>query len=353
MIREANWDFLKTVLMFFIVLGHLCPSNPDTWTPMTRVIGLFAITLFFFISGYFQTSIYDIDSLKKKYKKNFFRIIVPFISWGGVYVFISAFLHFIKLYNQSITDYWEFFKYTPFYILGFYWFLTALVFCQIIGSIISLLLFKIRVVAVFLLLLSFPFFCLLPPNIFEHYHFSFIWFFYGLGLLYKQLNKDLLLRHYGIFVQLSLLLFTIILIYLGTHFIPQDTFYFRSNLFVDTSASFIIMRLVLYTSISVIVMYWIMQIYRRFKYLGIIKTLSSWGVDTLFIYCSHMLFLNFVYKPYMLPYLFHKDSSMLQCLAEHMIGVLLSVLLYWGLQIICDYCKQYRRVRLFLMGVNC
>ena len=140
MAREANWDFAKTVLMFFIVLGHLCPSNPETWTPMTRVIGLFAIPLFFFISGFFQTIIYDFLSLTKKIKKIFLRIIIPLFSWGLLYVILSALHLFTEVEEYNAANSLSFFKYSPFYILGFYWFLTALFFCQIIGSVLSLLL---------------------------------------------------------------------------------------------------------------------------------------------------------------------------------------------------------------------
>ena len=136
--REGNWDFVKLLLMFFIVYGHICPANPEEWTPVTRIIGLFAIPLFFFISGYFQSKVDSFKALIDRYKKNFFRIVVPMLSWGLIYVFFSS----IKLFDgisYNFVDVWSFYKYTPFYIMGFYWFLTALIFCQIIGSVLSLI----------------------------------------------------------------------------------------------------------------------------------------------------------------------------------------------------------------------
>ena len=77
--------------------------------------------------------------------------------------------------GDLLHDLWSFYKYTPFYIMGFYWFLTALIFCQIIGSVLSLIINSNIKIGILLLLASFPFFCLLPPNFIEHYHFSFIW----------------------------------------------------------------------------------------------------------------------------------------------------------------------------------
>lgn len=348
--REANWDYAKTVLMFFILLGHLCPSNPDTWTPMTRVIGLFAIPLFFFISGFFQTAICDFHSLVRKYKKVFFRIIVPLLSWGAIYVILSAIVYLINLSDVNLANCWQFFKYTPLYILGFYWFLTALFFCQIIGSVISVLLCKRKVYAIWILIASFPLFCMLPPTFFERYHFSFIWLFYGLGMLYKQLQKDLLLHPYGSFIQLFIASVTIVGVYLGTLFMPQDTFYFKSNLVVNTSVSFIVKRYALYTLISILMLYWMMQIYRRYKAVKMVKTIASCGIDTLFIYCSHMLFLDFVYKPYLSPLFLHDDSSVFTSIGEHVFGILLSFVLYCGLQALCSYSKRFRQVRVCLMG---
>ena len=197
--REGNWDFVKLILMFFIVFGHICPANSEVWTPVTRVIGLFAIPLFFFISGFFQSKVDSHKTLIDRYKKNIFRIVIPMLSWGIIYVIFSSIKQFAGI-SYNMADVWALYKYTPFYIMGFYWFLTALIFCQIIGSVLSLIINSNIKTGIFFLLVSFPFFCLLPPNFIEHYHFSFVWFFYGFGMIYKQSNKDLLCYSFNTFI---------------------------------------------------------------------------------------------------------------------------------------------------------
>ena len=350
--REKSWDFIKTLLMFFIVFGHICPSNPDEWTPITRIIGLFGIPLFFFISGFFQSRIDTFKALIERYKKNLFRIVVPMLSWGVLYVLLSS----IKMYvgnSYNISDVWQFYKYTPYYIMGYYWFLTALIFCQIFGTVLSLIINNNAKIGNTLLVVSFLFFCLLPHNFFEHYHFSFIWFFYGLGMLYRQLGKDCLQYVYSNTILLCLSILTMILLLrMGIHFMPSETFYYKSNLVVETPISFIIQRYLLYLSVSLLLLFWMKQCYRRFKGGNVVQILASWGLDTLFIYCSHMLFLEFIYKPNLMPILFHEEGSVIDRIMEHVVGILVSLALYWVLQYICIYCKRFKWIRVLLMGIR-
>lgn len=352
MVREPNWDFVKTVLMFFIVFGHMCPANPEMWTPVTRVIGLFAIPLFFFISGFFQSKVDSYKALLDKYKRNFYRIIVPMLSWGVVYIVLSSIKQFVGV-SFNIADVWQFYKYTPFYIMGFYWFLTALIFCQIFGAISSLVITSNRTIGVNILLFSFLFFCLLPPNLIEHYNFSFCWLFYGVGMLYRLYGKEWLQKEFSYTIHFCMAIITIVLLFgIGIHYMPNDTFYYRSNLVAESRVTFIIQRFFLYLAVSFLMLFWMQQCYRRFKDKTIVQTIASWGGDTLFIYCSHMLFLEFLYKPIMLSYLFHENGSVLVRLSEHFGGLLLSLALYWVLQCICMYCKRFKWVRVLLMGIK-
>lgn len=88
--RKRNWDFAKAILMVLVVYGHVCPAltgdlYKENWCALTRITGLFVMPLFFFISGYFQSSIHEYRGLLNKYEKSFFRICVPLIAWG-VYI---------------------------------------------------------------------------------------------------------------------------------------------------------------------------------------------------------------------------------------------------------------------------
>lgn len=86
--RKGNWDFAKAVLMFFVIYGHVCPafsidSYTESWCALTCISGLFVMPLFFFISGYFQSVITDFDQLVQKFRRTFYRVVVPLMSWGG------------------------------------------------------------------------------------------------------------------------------------------------------------------------------------------------------------------------------------------------------------------------------
>ena len=156
--RDLSWDFVKFVLMFFILYGHFCPAGEE-WTPVTRIIGLYVIPGFFFVSGYFQTQVRNFSSLIEKMKRLLMRIVLPMLSWGSIYVFISLLQ---SLYRGDITDaidVYQFFKYSPFYVMGFYWFFTAMLFCVILGTLLSWIRGKNTYLYLFLLFASPFFFC--------------------------------------------------------------------------------------------------------------------------------------------------------------------------------------------------
>ena len=83
MLRDNSWDFVKFFLMFFVIFDHVCPASEAEWTPVIRIVGLFVMPLFFFVSGFFQSKIYDSKSLLVKFKKTIYRIVIPLLVWGG------------------------------------------------------------------------------------------------------------------------------------------------------------------------------------------------------------------------------------------------------------------------------
>lgn len=357
--RKANWDFFKAVLMFVVVFGHVCPSNPDTWTPLTRVIGLFAMPLFFLVSGFFQSKIVDIRSLVQKFRKTIFRIVIPLIVWGGLYVFLSA----LRLYqipcissgvsvHEYVKNMFSFFKYTPFYIAGFYWFLTALLLCIIVGSFISFLITIRRSVGLLVLGISPLFFIILPKTLIELYHFSFVWLFYVTGMLLKEYDYNLSNLGKKINWNVLFLIFLIITIGFGVNFSPQDTFYYTSNLLSETPLIFIVRRYALYLTTVFAMLYWIKFFYNRFSKNRLIVRFANYGQDTLFVYCSHMLFIDFLYKPFLLPILYHLNGSLLMIIYEHIVGFFISVMLYVILQYLCGICHKSRMVSSLLLGVS-
>jgi len=357
--RDLSWDFVKLVLMFFVIFGHVCPASETEWTPVTRIVGLFVMPLFFFVSGFFQSKIHDFKSLLEKYKKTIYRLVIPLLVWGGGYVFLSV----LKLYpfpdvsnsalvQEFVKNVISFLKYAPFYIAGFYWFLIALLLCIIVGSCMSFLITIRRDVGLLVLGISPLFFCILPYTLIELYHFSFVWFFYVAGMLFKE-NKAILLdmekKKKWVVLFFGMLL---VAIRFGVYFYPRDTFYYTSNLLLETPMKFIVRRYALYLTTVLAMLYWIRSFYNRLSKNKLITRFANYGQDTLFIYCSHMLFIDFLYKPFLQPVLYHVNGSLIMVIYEHIVGLLISVMLYFILQYLCGICHKSKMAGFLLLGVS-
>jgi fucose 4-O-acetylase-like acetyltransferase len=355
--RDASWDFVKTVLMFVVVFGHVCPAGSE-WTPVTRIVGLFVMPLFFFVSGYFQSRITSFKALVGKLKKTTFRIVIPMMVWGGFYVFLSV----LKIYQfpsfssgVSVYEYVKnvvgFLKYTPLYIAGFYWFLTALLLCIVVGSCLSYLMTIRQSVGIFVLIISPLLFCMLPYTMIELYHFSFVWLFYVTGMLFREYEQHLIClgkpQIWNVFFFIAL----VVVIYIGSKFHPRDTFYYTRNVFSETSVTFIIIRYAIYLLAVVTMLYWIRSLYNRFSKNILIARFANYGQDTLFIYCSHVLFIDFLYKPLLLSMLYHVSAPLMIVFCEHLIGILLSIVLYSVLQLLCSNLIRFKSCRMLLMGL--
>ena len=355
--RDASWDFVKTILMFFVVFGHICPAGEE-WTPVTRVIGLFAIPLFFLVSGYFQSQISSATALADKMKKTIKRIVVPMIAWGLVYVTLSAIKLFpmpdsfsLSAMTAGFHNLVGFLKYTPYYILGFYWFLTALLMCIVTGSLLSWIIAWRRSAGLLAVVLSVVLFCMFSPSIMEHYHFSFIWLFYAMGMLFRHVGYQMCHYNSKKFVPILFLLLLMVVVWLGASFSPEKTFYYTENTVNSVEATFIVKRYALNVLASVVVLYWLLFAFRRNANNKYIVKLANYGQDTLFVYCSHMLFIDFLYKPFLLPVLYHANVSVIIVICEHFVGLLISVMLYAFLQFLCSYMMKSRVYRKLLMGL--
>lgn len=358
MLRDRSWDFVKFVLMFLIVFGHICPAGEE-WTPVTRILGLFVIPSFFFVSGFFQSGIVDFKSLVRKFGKTFFRIVVPWLVWGGLYVILSILklYQFPDVFNRTslqeyVLDVISFLKYTSFYIAGFYWFLTALLLCIFVGSCLSFLISIRRNVGISVLAISPLLFSMLPYTLIELYHFSFVWLFYVAGMLYKEYKNSFLGIGKNMIWKVIFFVMLLIAICLGVKFCPQETFYYTSNLLSETLTIYIIKRYTLYLTTVLAMLYWIRSFYNRFSKNRLITRFASYGQDTLFIYCAHMLFIDFLYKPFFLPVLYHANGSLMMVVCEHIVGLLVSVMLYAILQYLCGICHKSKMASTLFLGVS-
>lgn len=349
--RRSDWDFVKASLMLIVIFGHVCPANPDTWTPITRIIGLFVMPLFFFVSGFFQTYITNVGNLYDKLKKTCFRILLPQLSWGCIYVIFSLFVLFPVVLVRDIGSYivtiMNFLKFTPYYIAGFYWFLTALIMCILFGSLISLFYSYSHRFGIIAMFASPIFFCMLPI---DPYHFSFVWLFYIVGMNYKKCEKFVHLFNETALIIFVVLFLTIAVIYCGLQFYPDKTFYYSSNLFIETPIINIVYRYGLCLIASLLTLYWLMKIYIINSGAKLVAWIASSGRNTLFIYCSHMIILEFIYNPILWNIYNREDFPSNPNILFYLFGGIVSILLYYFLNLLCIFLKKYKICRFLLMG---
>lgn len=348
--RKGNWDFAKASLMLLVIFGHVCPaisgdSYKDSWCALTRVTGLFVMPCFFFISGYFQSNIVSFQGLLEKYKKAFFRIGIPLISWGIILI-ICRITYYLYLYGQvSII---EFIVSVITNICGYYWFLPALLLCILLGSIISLLLNKRFVLGLVLLVISLPVFSF---SVIDFVHFSFVWFYYGCGMLFKIIEPKLKywINHKSLLFFVSTA--SVICVIIGYFFYPKYTFYVTSNCFFIVNPVFIISRYLLCLLASLCVLYFLFKIYEVFVKSRFVIFFTQTGQDTLFLYCSHVLCLSYILRPLLerwfgLEGLFKNSPFIRYYLFAPIVAILLLDLLY----LINNILKKNKTIQMLFMG---
>ena len=356
MSRKCSWDFVKAILMYIVIYGHVCPalsgiSYTESWCALTRITGLFVMPLWFFVSGYFQSSIVSVQELFRKYKKTFFRIAIPLVVWGGLLVIINFQDTWYNPDNNDIVSQIIYFgRHAVYRLTSFYWFLSSLLLCICLGSLISLILNKYPKLGVSLLIISLPIFIFSKIDLF---YFSFIWFYYGCGMLFR-LAEDKVIKKYNENLILGVIVFaTIICIVIGYNFYPRYTFYMKSNLVSETSLLFILFRYVLYLTASLCALFWIFKIYEKFNKRVVVNYLTSSGQDTLFLYCSHVLLLSYAIKPFV-ENSFGTQGILdnMQAVRYYIVAPVVSVVLYIVLQQIAKLLKKYKLSKMLLMGLR-
>lgn len=353
--RKGNWDFAKAVLMFFVIYGHVCPafaidSYTESWCALTRISGLFVMPLFFFISGYFQSAITDFDQLVQKFRRTFYRVVVPLMSWGGVYLIVKIGSIWNYSGNGSVLKYLLFFMRDAIIdVANFYWFFSALILCVLLGSLFSMLIHRKLRCGSFALILSLLIFTLFKVDLF---HFTFVWFYYGCGMLYKFYEPKIKKLFDNRSLTLRISFATIFCLLSGCLFYPKYSFYYTSNLIWFTSVWFILFRYVLCLLASICVLFWIFKIYEINKDKPLTVYLENSGRDTLFLYCSHVLFLSCLVRPFVER--IYGPFGMLSgwsLILYYLVSPLVATLIYYLLYLLSRYLKSFSLFRVLFMGL--
>ena len=216
---RIEWaDILKTLLIFFVLMGHVAsPYNP--------YIYLFHIPGFFFISGYLER--FNSTSLAGFVRKKAQRLLVPFFSLNILFILLHYLVSFTTMetlfFKENMTlvlvweSLWALIKYShTLDIGGASWFLLVLFFTAVMGKILILGTARFRVRDQLVILMSILLYLLSNAlhvrQIFLPYMFDLglhALFYYLLGYYFKKYNvfEFRLNRAYAFFLAVFALFF--------------------------------------------------------------------------------------------------------------------------------------------------
>lgn len=113
--RQNQYDILRIFSMIAVVSIHACTSQTNYFQQLILMIAGTAVPIFFFLSGSFLLSKYNVlNNLKKYYIKRCFKIFVPLIFFEIIYFIYALIVHgplmgvdlrteFLVLVNRLLT----------------------------------------------------------------------------------------------------------------------------------------------------------------------------------------------------------------------------------------------------------
>lgn len=302
--RMPEWDFIKGLLIIFVVWGHVCSYISDfnyESNELTSVIRLYQMPMFILISGYFQKSCNTIHDVKIRAIKIFRTLFIPYICWSVVgcsfYLGMSLILSnsliplggykcIQLLYRQSIL----------------LWFLGCLILCELLYAVLSFISEKYNT-KIFILVLSIVFSITISYNI---WYFNFLWPFFLCGVLFNRSGNyitrliDMFYKYNGLIGGMSV----IVLLLLSQLYKTEYTFYNASNCILAYGVTnapnyllFIVFRYVSYGVVTVTYMCFFLMIYDSIKRRRLSAYIVDVGKNTLGIFFIHIIFLYHVFRP--------------------------------------------------------
>lgn len=312
--RLESYDFMKGVLIMCVIWGHLCMylSGSDyEKNELTTYIRLFQMPLFILISGFFQKSVVTLDDLKSKLRKSILHIGIPLIIWSILTYLIKLLVNF-----NDYNDY-NFFIFQSKGILSLYWFLVCLLLCLLFYAILDYIYHKSHYLGIILYLIS-PLITWLFIDIF---HFSFLWLFFLIGVLFKRMeiiNQKfrLIISKFDRMKQIAvggcrIIIFSIgiLFVFISGHLLKTDyTFYNVDNslLTKDSGYSseliFILCRYLIYIPATLVAYKLIMLTYRKLSMYLLCKYIASIGKETLFLYTMHIMVMAVLIYPLLVKF---------------------------------------------------
>ena len=293
--RLPEWDFIKGVLIILVVWGHVCSYiSGDGYEKnfFTAAIRLFQMPMFIFISGYFQRNYSTLSDVKNRVITIVSRLVIPYCIWILVGVCCN-YLSDVVFNTLTIGGYWSLLKLciTQANVL---WYLGCLILCEFFYCILSWISRSKRHI---LLLVSLFISVLIPKDI---WHFSFMWFWFVLGVLWKEIDQ-----RFTEWVKKNYLIpFCVLLLFLAQLFPTQYTFYNYSNYVLNLESMWIIRlaiivgRYICYGIMTIAFMMLFKKAYYYYRDMRIVKSICNIGQNTLGIFIIHIIVLYYTVRPY-------------------------------------------------------
>lgn len=347
--RIKEWDFIKGILIFCVLYGHInayiTPSSiGDAFNiSPTLVIRLFQMPLFILVSGNFAKSVDSFGSYIKVFEKYFTRLVIPYIIWCLI-------LALTKNHDDSSTLILDFRE-----SIGLLWFIPMLLMSHFVFTTYSLILSQLGLFSgksVLLLLVMHIIFSMLLPNDICNYFFLFP--FYIAGFFLKNVDIHSLLNRLRGWVFIMLLLSFIICIV----FPNSWTFYQSSNYAAGFDVHIILFVMFRYICYSIVTLTALLLLFKTYKTIegkspNRLKSICRVGKEqTLFLYLAHISMLYYTLRIYVL----NNEKDLMGVIGNpiirsYAVAIVLTMLIVILLTLL--YKLLYRNVvtRKFLIGV--
>lgn len=290
--RIKEWDFIKGVLIFCVIYGHinayLTPPTTNecfNYSP-TIVIRLFQMPLFILVSGLFCKPVNNLKDYIKTWKKYVTRLIIPYLTWCLILTLVKEISQ--NTYTTFLIDFRE--------SLGLLWFIPMLLISHFLFTTYSLLLgkwFNEKSVLV-LLILHITISMMIPVDI---CNFFFLFPFYIAGYFFKKVNMHVMLKR----MRGGYLFFLFLAFVISVKFPNEWTFYENPNYLADTSFNsvlFVVIRYICYSVVTLAFLLLLIKIYEVLVNCGNkLNGICQIGKEeTLFLYLSHISLLYYTLR---------------------------------------------------------
>ena len=350
--RDKSYDFIKGVLIAFVVWGHVCAFSAGAGYDkniLTTYIRLFQMPVFVFISGYFQKEIKTgMKGLIQYFVKMFLSLVVPFLFFCFLAMLVNRGISNVLPEPVSLS-------------LGSFWFFPCIILCKVIASLIMFLVPRKGMrYAIYGMIAGFP---LLVD--FDLFFFSFLWVFFAVGLVLKQecinpiSNINLYVKNKNRKFCVFLCTLSVVALLLGYFFPTRWTFYNRTNYLLGHGTSdilqtmiFVVYRYVVYflESAWAFCMLTVLAYIMRKKFGNKINTIQELGTKTQFIYGMHMVILKFAYEP-IVSFLSHGKGIIESVLIrDYVLATVITIMLLYFLQRMSQLLQKVPVLRTIMLG---